>query len=81
MSPSTMPRGARSTLRNAASESWNRTSGSSCGRVRSNRLLLFEDLHWVDSEGQALLQPRPQPDFDPRAAPFQDVILLVVRLE
>ena len=33
-----------------------RASGSSCARARSSRCcVVFEDLHWIDSETQALL--------------------------
>ena len=54
--PSTTPRGTRSTRRSAASARWTRSSGCCCGRARSSRCCcVFEDLHWIDSETQALL--------------------------
>ena len=47
---------ARSTRRSAASAPWTRSSACCCARARRQPLLVvFEDLHWIDAETQALL--------------------------
>ena len=42
--------------RSGAAVPWRRSSGSCCARARCSPLLLvFEDLHWIDTETQAVL--------------------------
>ena len=56
MSPLTIPRGMPSTHRNAGNEPWRRSNGCFSGKARSSRsCVIFEDLHWIDTETQALL--------------------------
>ena len=55
-SPWRMPRGRRSTAPSAGSAPSTRSSSCSSGRARSSRSsCVFEDLHWIDSETQAVL--------------------------
>ena len=54
--PSTTPRGRRSTRRSAASARWTRVKRLLLRESQVQPLLLvFEDLHWIDAETQALL--------------------------